>query len=170
MQKESGGAWRLDNSATGALAAPDVRAHERRLLSGFTLVLLLAAAIVGMLVLPRWINPAAPTTTFTFQAGAGVLAVTGLVAWLNRLGHYSWAASLFVGQLLVAPAWAAFDRPEMLAFLFVGVLAATALLPLKRAIAVGALAFLAHGVVLLHPDHGLAEIPRCASASGRNAA
>src|SRR6187399_367925 len=114
--------------------------HQRQFLSALAMILMPAALVAGVLVLPRWLNPAAPTETFTYQAGWFVLIGTAIVYVLNRLGHYTLAAPLFVFELLLAPAWAGRDSPQMLVFMFVGVLVATAVLSKNGAVIAGILA------------------------------
>jgi two-component system, cell cycle sensor histidine kinase and response regulator CckA len=152
--------------AHGIALSADERDHAQRFLQALTLTLMPAAMIIGMLLMPWWLKPTAPLSTFTFQAGTWVFLTTLVVYFINRRGHYVVGSHLFVAELLIAPVWAAFDRTEMLVFLFVGVLVATVLLPLRGAVIAGVAAVAAHAVVLLRPGYSPLDIafPFCVNS------
>jgi len=143
------------------------REHERRFLAGLLVILIPLSAIVGILVLPRWLNWVRPLETRTFQAAIGFTLSLLLAFGLNRWGAYRVAALLTVASALVATFWASFDNPDMVLFVLIAVVTATALFRTRRAALVGLAGMAAAPLLLLNPAYGVADIvlPACVNTT-----
>src|SRR5690606_31203303 len=141
--------------------------YKRRFLAGLLLALIPLSAVLGIFVLPQWLAPLAPEQTSTFQAAGGFTIGLLLAFVVNRLGYYRTAASLTVLAVLAATFWASFDHAQMVSFVLIAVVIATALFPLRGAVLVGVLGMLAAPALLLNPSHGIADVvlPGCVNAT-----
>jgi signal transduction histidine kinase len=150
------GAWSAGEPVAG-------REHERRFLDRLALGLLPLAILVGVVILSRWLDPAAPYRTATFKASASAALCAALTLLLNRRGHHRWAGRAFTATLVGAAALTGLDRPEISVFVFAGVLVATALFSTWWAALVGAAALLAQAALLLRPGVHVADLvfPLC---------
>ena len=113
----------------------DGEARERsQFLAVLLLVFLPLVMLIGLAAIPYWLNPRQPTATLTFWIAVGLVPVLLGCFALNRGGRHAWGAGLFVAAGAVATLGGATERPELLMFLSVVSLQATALLASRTAL------------------------------------
>jgi len=141
--------------------------HKRRFLAGLLAILIPFGAIFGWGVLPRWLAPATPYATATFEAAAVFVTGLTLAFTFNRRGGYRHAAWITIVSVLVATYWASFDHPQTVIFVNIAVIVATALFPSRGATAVGVAGFLAAPLLLLNPQYSWEDValPVCVNAT-----
>jgi len=124
----------------------DLRAD---LLTTLELVFFALVATLGLFVLPRVENSAAPFSTSTFHAAAFLVPAVLFCVLVNRRGHTETSARLFMLVSLGAALWASLGLPHMLLAITIIVLLAVGLFPVAVAAAIGAFALLVEPVALL---------------------
>jgi len=143
----------------------DGEARERSQFLALLLLVFLPLVIsIGLVAIPYWLNPHEPTATRTFWIAVGLLPVLFACFVLNRRGRHAWGAGMFVAAGAVATLGAATERAELLMFLSVVSLQATALLAPRRALfACAAAIVLGQALLLVSSPGGMGEtvLPLC---------